>query len=81
MIGEELYTKLEKDNEHDEYAVVVILDGHLPCTISLVSSTSMALSFVLTYSVRQVLTSCYYMCGHVKYLPHLPYGCPACIRD
>ena len=46
MIGEELYTKLEKDNEHDEHAVAVILDGHLPCTISrvvvLFKATSMA---------------------------------------
>ena len=38
VIGEELHTKLEKDNEHDEHTVAVILDGgtvgHLPRTIS-----------------------------------------------
>ena len=41
MIGEELHTKMEKDNEHDEHTVAVILDsrivGQLPRTISLVS--------------------------------------------
>ena len=40
VINEELHTKLEKDNEHDEHAVAVILDGRtvgqLPRTISLV---------------------------------------------
>ena len=29
MISEELHTKLEKDNKHDEQAVAVILDGHV----------------------------------------------------
>ena len=38
IIREELHTKLEEDNRHDEHAVAVILDGHtvdhLPRTIS-----------------------------------------------
>ena len=42
VIGEELRTKLEKDNEHDEHAVAVILDGctvgHVPHAVSLVLS-------------------------------------------
>ena len=42
VIGEELRTKLEKDNEHDEHAIAVILDGctvgYLLRTVSLVSS-------------------------------------------
>ena len=28
MIGEELHTKLEEDNEHNEHAVAVILYNH-----------------------------------------------------
>ena len=38
VIGQELKTKLEEDNEHDKHAVAVLLDdqivGHLPRSIS-----------------------------------------------
>ena len=41
VIGQELKTKLEEDNEHDKHAVAVLLDdqivGHLPRSISRVS--------------------------------------------
>ena len=51
VIGEELHTKLEEDNEHDKHAVAVILDdrtvGHLPCTISHVSCFILGLGGVI----------------------------------
>ena len=41
VIGEELQTKLEQNNEHDRHAVAVMKDsqivGHLPRSISRVS--------------------------------------------
>ena len=89
-ISEEPHTKLEKDNEHDEHAVAVILDGstvgQLLHTISLVSWFFLRLLPQLEALFKQCQTSTYeYLCGHVKRLPCLPYGhiCgyPACIGD
>ena len=89
VIGKELHTKLEKDNEHDEHAVAVTLDGrtvgHLPCTIYLVLWFFLTLPPRLEALFQQCKTSAYesplHLCGHVECLPRLPYGYPACIGD
>ena len=89
VINEELHTKLETDNEHDEHAVAVILHshtvGHLHHTTSLVSWFFLRLPPQLEALFQQCKTSAYeYLCGHMKRLPCPPYGHVhgylACIR-
>ena len=89
VIGEGLHTQLEENNKHNEYTVVVILDGrtvgHLPGTVSLVSWFFLRLPPRLEALFQQCKTSAYelplHLCGHVECLPHPPYGYPACIGD
>ena len=84
MIGEELHTKLEKDNEHDEHTVAVTLDGHTAGHLHLypvqylLCCGSFKATTTLEALLQQCKTSAYktplYLCGHMECLPRPPYG-------
>ena len=80
VIGEELHTKLKKDNKYDEHAVAVTFDGR---TVGHYLATAAFKIFPLPPWPEALFrqwskTSAYetpsYPCGHVEHLNHAPHG-------